>query len=323
VHAIDLSDITPDPALREMLLKIDRPRYIFTASVASHARRCLQRLGIADLFKGIIDCKACGLATKHSPEAFAAAMAFAGVPADEGGRCLFLDDSTKNLVVAKEMGWVTVLVGLFGRDDGARIRCEAADYEVETVHQLEEVLPSIFVGPRAPLALPAPEVAAPAFTLLYFPLMAKGLGPALVAAFTGLLWRGPPGAGFDAALHWPDGGDSDGLKRAAPFGQLPLLTVHGEAELRVGQTTAVINVLGRMATGEEVDWSLEGLPGQPFVTSQMLLAYGEELYGLLQRHCPTIFVGLGEKGKVRLKRVDAPLVTVALPSTRVASLHCR
>ena len=54
-------------------------RWVFTASVASHARRCLAALGVDDLFLGIIDCKSCGLATKHSPEAFAAAMAIAGV----------------------------------------------------------------------------------------------------------------------------------------------------------------------------------------------------------------------------------------------------
>jgi hypothetical protein len=39
-------------ALRELLLNIDRPRWVFTASVAHHARRCLEALGIADLFLG-------------------------------------------------------------------------------------------------------------------------------------------------------------------------------------------------------------------------------------------------------------------------------
>ena len=50
VHDIDLSDIAPDPELRALLLRVRAPRWVFTASVASHARRCLERLGVADLF---------------------------------------------------------------------------------------------------------------------------------------------------------------------------------------------------------------------------------------------------------------------------------
>lgn len=84
-----------------MLLQIRRPMYVFTASVESHAQRCLEALGIHDLFLGIVDCKKSGLETKHSRAAFSAALTFAGIPADEGHRCLFLDDSPKNIIVAK------------------------------------------------------------------------------------------------------------------------------------------------------------------------------------------------------------------------------
>mmetsp|Transcript_41504 Transcript_41504/g.56589 ORF Transcript_41504/g.56589 Transcript_41504/m.56589 type:complete len:149 (-) Transcript_41504:892-1338(-) len=44
VHDISLDDIRPDPELRAMLLRIDKPRWVFTASVASHAQRCLEVL---------------------------------------------------------------------------------------------------------------------------------------------------------------------------------------------------------------------------------------------------------------------------------------
>ena len=54
-------------------------KWVFTASVASHAQRCLEALGIADLFLGIIDVKAVGNITKHSPGAFRRAMEIAGV----------------------------------------------------------------------------------------------------------------------------------------------------------------------------------------------------------------------------------------------------
>ena len=38
-HDVPLTDITPDPELRAMILRIKLPRWIFTASVASHAKR--------------------------------------------------------------------------------------------------------------------------------------------------------------------------------------------------------------------------------------------------------------------------------------------
>ena len=62
-------------------------KWVFTASVASHAQRCLEALGIADLFLGIIDVKAVGNITKHSPGAFRRAMEIAGVLRCGAVRC--------------------------------------------------------------------------------------------------------------------------------------------------------------------------------------------------------------------------------------------
>ena len=69
-----------DNHLRQVLLRIDPsiPKYIFTASVSDHAKRCLQALGIDDLFVDLIDCKRCKLETKHSRFSFETAMKVAG-----------------------------------------------------------------------------------------------------------------------------------------------------------------------------------------------------------------------------------------------------
>mmetsp|Transcript_41505 Transcript_41505/g.56593 ORF Transcript_41505/g.56593 Transcript_41505/m.56593 type:complete len:232 (-) Transcript_41505:489-1184(-) len=142
VHDISLDDIRPDPELRAMLLRIDKPRWVFTASVASHAQRCLEALAIDDLFLGIIDCKSCSLATKHSPSAFQDAMRIAGV--DEGHRCLFMDDSVKNIRTANALGWHTILVGLTSRDEGEPIVCPQADFSIQTIHEMPSVVPGIF-----------------------------------------------------------------------------------------------------------------------------------------------------------------------------------
>ena len=124
------------------------PRWVFTASIEPHARRCLELLCVADLFEGIIDVRAVDWVTKHDADAYAAAMRIAGVA--DPNACLFLDDSTSNVRAAKKVGWRTVLVGTHARDCGSKIECDEADVIVDRVHSLIDVAPGLFVGDVAP-----------------------------------------------------------------------------------------------------------------------------------------------------------------------------
>jgi pyrimidine 5'-nucleotidase len=145
VHDVPIHHhLSKDEELREMILRIDPtiPKFIFTASVRHHAERCLVALGIDDLFIDIIDVKTCNLATKHSREAFEAAMARAGVTEPEC--CLFLDDSTKNIAAARTVGWRSILVGTTGRDCGKVISSDHAEHEIEKIHDMPKILPELF-----------------------------------------------------------------------------------------------------------------------------------------------------------------------------------
>ncbi len=145
VHDVPVHEyIKKDNELRNMILAIDPtiPKFIFTASVRHHAQRCLVALGIDDLFIDIIDVKTCNLATKHSKEAFEAAMNHAGVIEPEC--CLFLDDSTKNIEAARTVGWRSILVGKIGRDCGKQITSEHAEHEIDRIHDLPSILPELF-----------------------------------------------------------------------------------------------------------------------------------------------------------------------------------
>ena len=134
-------------------------RFVFTASTKEHATRCLARvLGdaalVGALFGGLVDTRSCGLATKHAPASFEAAMAAAGVPRDPAtgvftaaavARCVLLDDSVRNIQRAKAMGWRTVLVGKVERDSGAALPTPPeADFHVATLHELPAVMPELF-----------------------------------------------------------------------------------------------------------------------------------------------------------------------------------
>lgn len=69
-------------------------------------------------------------------------MAAAGVA--DPTRCILLDDSVKNIQMAKQVGFVTVLVGKKSRDSGEDIVCAEADFHVSKVTELQDVLPGLF-----------------------------------------------------------------------------------------------------------------------------------------------------------------------------------
>jgi len=137
--------LLPDDKLRQIILAIDPSirKFVFTASVRHHAERCLQALGIDDLFDGIIDVKDCNFETKHSISSFHIAMKKAGVVNVE--ECVFLDDSLTNIYAASQVGWRSVLVGTTGRDCGKRVTSEHAEIEIDKIHDMEKILPEIFV----------------------------------------------------------------------------------------------------------------------------------------------------------------------------------
>jgi len=142
VHDVPLEEINRDPELRNMFLQMQVRRWVFTASSREHAARCMRRVGVDDLFEGIIDCREVNLVTKHDPESFRIAMARAG--AVDPSRCILIDDSVQNIRAAKSMGMKTCLVGLYERGSNDRIVCPEADYEIDRLIQLQSVLPGLF-----------------------------------------------------------------------------------------------------------------------------------------------------------------------------------
>jgi len=134
LHDIPL-ELQCNEALGSMLAAMDPsiPKYIFTASVAEHAERCLQQLGIAQHFlrSRIIDCKQCDLETKHSAHALRAAMTIAGVTNPEC--CMLLDDNVHNIYAARMQGWRAVLVDTTGWDCGKPIALEHAELQIATI----------------------------------------------------------------------------------------------------------------------------------------------------------------------------------------------
>ena len=87
-----------------------------------------------------------------------------------------------------------------------------------------------------------------------------------------------------------------------PFGQLPLLTAPGSGVV-MAQTVAIIRYIGHL--GNMPGASFKGPTDASFITSEMLMCEAEDIYNLLQKSCPTLYVALGESGKGDRAAYDA------------------
>jgi putative hydrolase of the HAD superfamily len=136
VHDLPLHQyLQPDPELRAMLLSIPKQRWIFTNSDRPHAERVMDVLGISDCFDGMVDVYTMEPHCKPRPEAYQLALELAGAP--DPRTCALLDDSTRNLAPAKEMGFFTILVGQNGTH-------ASVDRAITEIHDLPQSVPEFW-----------------------------------------------------------------------------------------------------------------------------------------------------------------------------------
>ncbi|KAL7751038.1 putative suppressor of disruption of TFIIS [Sorochytrium milnesiophthora] len=137
--------LQPDPELRTILhkLKPDIKKWVFTNAYVRHAKRVLKILGIEDCFDGMTYCDYLAQDFNCKPDRsfYEQALADAGYTSDAqeaGVPVYFVDDSRLNIVAAKKLGWTTIFLA----SNGAT--CDAADYTIEDVKEIANVLPQLF-----------------------------------------------------------------------------------------------------------------------------------------------------------------------------------
>ena len=136
VHDIPIEEILqPDPKLREFLFSLPQKRWILTNSDSNHAQRVIDALELSGCFNGIIDIRAMEFVCKPDPEAYRIALQIAGESAPN--RCVYLDDSPRNLAPARQMGIFTVLVSPNGNDTSANLT-------IHRPHELAQTMPELF-----------------------------------------------------------------------------------------------------------------------------------------------------------------------------------
>lgn len=131
VHQVPLADLlSPAPRLDAALSEILVEKVIFTNATREHARRVLQTMGIERHFTRVVDIRDMDYHSKPHPTAYQRLLALLGTRPEA---CLLVDDSTRNLRPAREMGMTTVLVGDGHLENGV-------DFVVEEVTQVSSVV---------------------------------------------------------------------------------------------------------------------------------------------------------------------------------------
>lgn len=108
VHDVPLDCLSPEPALRLGLERLEGPRLVFTNGSTAHAHRVMERLGLTDLFDGVFALEDADLIPKPDPRTFEKMLAKFGIDATTA---CFFEDTPKNLAPAKAIGMTTVLIG--------------------------------------------------------------------------------------------------------------------------------------------------------------------------------------------------------------------
>jgi putative hydrolase of the HAD superfamily len=147
VHDISIEDyLAPDPALAAMLVGLPLQRGIYTNATTEYTWRVLRTLGVSDHFAQIVSIEVVGLRNKLFRDAYECALALINA---SGKECIMVEDSARNLRVAKELGMVTVLLTTDGgRSEQGQME-GSVDFLVDSVLDVGRVVHHI-VGGRAP-----------------------------------------------------------------------------------------------------------------------------------------------------------------------------
>ena len=107
VHDVDLSVLTPEPALRDAIEALPGRKLVFTNGSRGHIKNVTEHLGLAGLFDGGFAIEDAHYRPKPGRSAY---ETFNDVFDVDPQRSIFFEDTLRNLDVPKQMGMATVLV---------------------------------------------------------------------------------------------------------------------------------------------------------------------------------------------------------------------
>lgn len=109
VHDVGVENkLSPNPALAELLESIPLAKGIFTSGHLPHAQKVLRSLRVEKFFPQIFDITFTNYIPKPNSEPYLQILSFLNISGEE---CMLVEDLPANLLPAKKLGMITVLVG--------------------------------------------------------------------------------------------------------------------------------------------------------------------------------------------------------------------
>ncbi|MFQ6016466.1 MAG: pyrimidine 5'-nucleotidase [Anaerolineae bacterium] len=109
VHDVPVEEfLSPDPKLAQVLAGIRAKKAIFTNAPKEYCWRVLCALGLEAYFDYLFALEFMNYIGKPDPQVYGKVLEALGASAEE---CLIVEDISRNLMPAKQLGMVTVLVG--------------------------------------------------------------------------------------------------------------------------------------------------------------------------------------------------------------------
>lgn len=136
VHDIPLSEyIGPNACLDAALASLPQRKVVFTNATAQHAQAVLQVVGVAHHFAAIYDALFFRNESKPAPAAYQRLLEELRAA---GRACLMVEDSARNLLPARALGMVTVLV-----DPAPDADVDGADYVIDEIAEIAKVVKEV------------------------------------------------------------------------------------------------------------------------------------------------------------------------------------
>ena len=143
VHDVEAELVHPDPELRDLIARLPGRKFVFTNGGGGHAERIVERLGLNGLFADLFDIESAGLEPKPQRAAYTRLIERFGLTPQNA---VLIEDTSRNLIPAAELGFITVLIGTVHPEP-------AAPYVHHHAHDLKALLREIVgIDPESPSA---------------------------------------------------------------------------------------------------------------------------------------------------------------------------
>ena len=110
VHDVEFDDLKIDYELKDLLVKINGKKLIYTNASYNHAQNILKSMGIFEEFEIIFDIKDANYIAKPNYESYDIMKNKFGLNSKNIDRSIFFEDTAKNLKPASELGMSTVWI---------------------------------------------------------------------------------------------------------------------------------------------------------------------------------------------------------------------